>query len=102
MRLLNIKHFLPILVLVISVTIHAAWAVEPSADTFYNGRTKLIAQQTTLLKNRLQQAQVQLTTLQHQEEIQLSELSLTQPNKKLRSQAALDIAVAKSNFDSAN
>jgi potassium efflux system protein len=77
-------------------------AAETSPNVFYSDRTKMIAQQTTLLKNRLLQAQAQLSTLQHQEELQLSDLSLSQPNKQLRSQAALDIAVAKSNVDSIN
>jgi potassium efflux system protein len=74
-----------------------AFAMETVDDS------QLVSQQTELLKNRLAQAQIQLATLQHQQEDrELSLLTVNRTSRQIHSQAALDIAVAKSNLDSIN
>jgi potassium-dependent mechanosensitive channel len=79
----------------------SASAAEPiAAGSFYSDRTRLIAEQTDLLKNRLTEAESELANLQRQQENELTSLSFNHTSKELRSQASLDIAVAKSNLDS--
>ncbi len=96
-RFLNVKFILCLIgFLLISTPL---WA-ETAAVADYADRTKLISQQTELLKDRLLQAQSQLAALQRQDEAQLTEFSFNHTSKEVRSQAALDTAVAKSNADS--
>ncbi len=81
----------------------SVWAADTTlVGVSYTDRTRLIAQQTELLKNRLTQAQNQLAALQHQDENQATDYSMLYPSKEVRSQAALNTAVAKSNVDSLN
>ncbi len=98
LKLLNVKIILISLFLLSS----SAWcATSITQDNLYIDSTKLISQQTDLLKNRLDQAQQQLTLLESQQDTPLSDAALTNyTNKQLRSQAILDTAVAKSNVDS--
>lgn len=84
------------LLLIMISPVYGAQQVDPI------DRTQLVAQQTELLKNRLAQAQGQLATLEHQDDNQLSDLTMNRTTRQLRSQASLDIAVAKSNLDSIN
>jgi potassium efflux system protein len=100
-RFINVKIVLCIVsLLLMSVS---AWAEDVSVlSPSYVDRTNLITQQTELLKNRLAQAQSQLTTLQRQDENQAADFSMLHPSKEVRSQAALNTAVAKSNVDSIN
>ncbi len=68
------------------------------ADALNVDKTKLISQQTELLKNRLTQAQNQFALLSYQ----ISNAVPEQVNEQLQNQAALDVSVAKSNVDSIN
>jgi peptidoglycan hydrolase CwlO-like protein len=68
-----------------------------STNGIYLDRSKLIAQQTDLLKNRLTQAQNQFALLQKN-----VTQAPAQINKSTQSQAGFDIAVARSNIDSIN
>lgn len=100
-RLINVKFIICLVgFLLVSVPLYAEEiAVAPGA-VGYADRTKLLSQQTELLKDRLLQAKSQLETLQRQDEAQLADFSLNHTSKEVRSQAALDTAVAKSNADS--
>jgi potassium efflux system protein len=100
-RLINLTRFFCVLsFLLMSTFAHAA--DKTALLSPYLDRTNLIMQQTELLKNRLAQAQSQLATLQRQDENQSADFSLLHPSKEVRSQAALNTAVAKSNVDSIN
>lgn len=63
--------------------------------------SKLISQQSELLKDRLAQANNELLDLQRQQE-QLSALSVDDVSKQALTQAGINIAIAKSNLDSIN
>lgn len=66
----------------------------------YIDRTQIVSQQTTLLKNRLQQAEDELNTLLKQQDEQISQLAIEKASKNLLDKASLDVAVAKSNYES--
>ena len=94
LKWLNVKNVLTgFILLMVTATTFAL-----PTDALYADKTKLISQQTDLLKNRLLQAQNQFKLLTRQEENPLPEHT----NEQLRNQAALDVAVAKSNVDSIN
>jgi potassium-dependent mechanosensitive channel len=94
LKWLNVKNFI-ICFLLLIVT---ATSVALPTDALYTDKTRLISQQTELLKNRLLQAQNQFNLLERQEENSLPE----HLNDQIRNQAALDVSVAKSNVDSIN
>ncbi|MDR3492578.1 MAG: mechanosensitive ion channel [Gammaproteobacteria bacterium] len=99
LKLLNVK------IIIISLLLSSsAWCgVSTVQDNLYVDNTKLISQQTELLKNRLAQAQQQYLTLESQQETpQLESSLINHTSKQLRNQAALDTSVAKSNVDSIN
>lgn len=96
----NVKRVAALLLLLIST---ASFAVELiSQNESYVDRTKLITQQTELLKNRLDEARSEMANLQRQQDSEPSVAALKHTNRELRNQANLDIAVAKSNLDSIN
>src|SRR5437867_1072592 len=87
-----------VLVLMISaipMVSHADAVASTSID-----RIQLVSQQINLLKSRYSQAQLELTQLQQQHDLQLSQLTLEKASKNVLEKAGLDIAVAKSNLDS--
>jgi potassium efflux system protein len=96
----NLKKFLLLPILFISVNLITP-AMAAVASSIID-KTQLVSQQTELLKNRLSQAQGQLVLLENQDDRQLSDLMVNHTTRQLRSQASLDIAVAKSNLDSIN
>ena len=69
-----------------------------ASEDFYPNKVKLVEQQINLLKTRLTQMQSELQILQKQQDP--ATLSIDHVNKQLLDEAELDIAVAKSNFDS--
>ena len=79
----------------------AARADIVSANTFYANKTKVVAEQIDLLKDRLTQAENQLAQLQRQQDKRIA-LSADHIDKQLLNQAKLDIIVANSNLDSIN
>ena len=89
---LNVKILLINVLILLFTT--ASWALPDYAVTV--DKTKLIHDQTDLLKNRLAQAQNQFTLLTNQS---ASALPLV-VNAALQNQAALDVSVAGSNVDS--
>src|SRR5665213_2330939 len=98
----KIKTFLSIVLLMCSMASLSFAATTQAPEAFFNGRTQWVAQQTNLLRTRLNEAQSELSNLQRQEENELTSLSYNQSNKQLRTKASLDIAYAKSNLDSIN
>ena len=102
---LNVKKittFLSAVLLMCSMASLSFAATTQAPEAFFNGRTQWVAQQTNLLRTRLNEAQSELSNLQRQEENELTNLSYNQSNKQLRTKASLDIAYAKSNLDSIN
>lgn len=79
-----------------------ALAEAPAENSLYFDSTHLVVQQVQLLKNRLAQANNELADLQHQQERQLSTLSIDSVTKQSLNEAALNIAIAQSNLDSIN
>lgn len=76
-------------------------------NTVYAGPTSLnpkalVVEQINLLKNRLNQAEKELSTLQLQHEQELAQLTMEKASKHLLAKAALDVSVAKSNLESIN
>ena len=65
-------------------------------------RIELATQQITMLKNRLKQAEHELTHLEQEHDQQISQLMLEKASKNLLDKASLDISVSKSNLDSIN
>lgn len=70
-----------------------------AADDVVPDKTQLVTQQITLLKNRLDEAQNELSILKKQMQ---APLMTEQVDKRLVNQILLDIAVARSNIDSVN
>jgi potassium efflux system protein len=66
----------------------------------FQDKAQIVSQQIDLLKNRLLQAQRELTYMQHHQRAELATLSIDQVNKQRLNQAGLDVAIAKSNVDS--
>src|SRR5690349_3325195 len=60
-------------------------------------RIQLVTQQISLLKNRLEQSQQELSELQQRNDKQISGVTVERASKRLLDKAALDISVAKSN-----
>lgn len=95
---LNIKVFLA---LILCLTLMASVFADSSkleAD-LYKDKTRIVSQQIELLKNRIVQSEYEVAKLQYQQDHQ-NNLSIDHVNKDLLNQAALDIAIAKSNLDS--
>lgn len=69
---------------------------------FYLDKTKVVAQQIGLLKNRLVQAESELNHLQQQQDNQIANLSFDKVSKQWLNWTKIDISVAKSNLDSIN
>ncbi len=67
-------------------------------ETLYPNKTNLLAQQIDLLKTRLTQAQAELQALQKQQDP--SVFTADHVNKQLLDETGLNIAVAKSNWES--
>lgn len=97
-RLLNFKLILVVCLCLMGSTTFA----DPTelGNDFYLDKTKVVAQQNELLKNRLLQAQSELATLRRQFDEQ--SISDDHVNKQNLSLTKLDIAAAKSNLDSIN
>ncbi|HLB57626.1 MAG TPA: mechanosensitive ion channel domain-containing protein, partial [Gammaproteobacteria bacterium] len=72
-----------------------------STTVFYSNKTKVVAEQIELLKDRLTQAENQLAQLQRQQDKRIA-LSADHIDKRLLNQVKLDIIVANSNSDSIN
>ncbi len=68
-------------------------------DDFYPDKTKMVAQQIDLLKNRLTQTHIELQALQKQSTDGLSGDHFT---KSMLGETGLEIAIAKSNLESIN
>jgi potassium efflux system protein len=80
----------------IALWLFSAAALALPADALYVDKTKLIYQQTELLKNRLTQAKNQFALLNYQ----TTNAVVAQSSEQLQNQTALDVSVAKSNVDS--
>lgn len=79
----------------------SAWAETSQLEnTLYADKTKIVTEQITLLKNRLEQAKNEVNKLKRQQDTQKNLLSVDMVNKQLLSQAGLDVEVAQSNLDS--
>lgn len=65
-----------------------------------SNKTKVVSQRISLLKNRLLQAQHELSHIQHQQDIQLNDITVDHVNKQWLTWTKLDIAAAKSNLNS--
>lgn len=73
-------------------------SIELGSD-FYLDKTKVVQQHIELLKNRLNQSEIELTNLQQQQN-QFAKLSYDHVNKQWLYWTKLDISVAKSNLES--
>jgi potassium-dependent mechanosensitive channel len=69
---------------------------------FYLNHSQLMAEELSLLKQRLTQANYESVQLQHALDTELSSLTIDKVTKSLLNQSLLDIAAAKSNVDSVN
>ena len=71
-------------------------------NDFYQDKTKVVAQHIELLKNRLNQTENELVSLQNQQASQIANLSYDRVTKEWLNWTKLDISIAKSNLDSIN
>lgn len=92
----------PFLIFIYSLSSFAFGEVSQLESALYQDKTRIVFQQTQILKNRLLQGQNELQKLQREQENRQTYISLDRVNKRLLNQARLDIEVAKSNLDSIN
>ncbi len=71
-------------------------------NDFYLDKTKVVAQQVELLKNRYERAESELNHLTLQQDKQIANLSMDRVSKDWLNWVKLDISVAKSNVDGIN
>ncbi|OGT45104.1 MAG: hypothetical protein A3E83_07455 [Gammaproteobacteria bacterium RIFCSPHIGHO2_12_FULL_41_20] len=75
--------------------------LQPTEQNLDSGRTQLVSQQITSLKNRLNQTKLELGTLEKQQNKSAMPLPAEGVNKELLEKTELAITIAKSNLDSA-
>lgn len=94
-------NFFVIILSVFWFKIAFADSLELGSD-FYQDKTKVVSQQIELLKNRLEQAESELSNLQTFQDNQIATLSYDKVSKQWLNWTKLDISVAKTNLDSIN
>ncbi|MBA3660703.1 MAG: mechanosensitive ion channel [Gammaproteobacteria bacterium] len=101
------RNFLPnriwitvLLFLIVSFSVCSVHAETASPASLSIDRVQLVKEQISLLNNRLNQAKVELESLQLNEKF--SQLALEKASKNLLDKASLDIIVTQSNLDSIN
>jgi len=99
-RLFSSKLFLCVVSLCWLTTV--AWAEvlsEPGSNDVHLDKSKVVAEQVELSKNRYTQAKIELVNLQKQQDKQIATLSADNVNKQWLDWAKVDIDAAKSNLD---
>lgn len=100
---LNKKWWLQIaLTLIFSCFSFSSFASSVELDDASIDRVQVVMQQINLLKSRLHQVSSELTSLQHEHDENISQLTIEKVGKNLLDKATLDVAVSKSNLDSVN